>query len=90
MLLSKYASSSDDSLPTGHYQTISRYPLNGGFIHHYVRPACPKPSTLTIIPKQEPLATIQAKQSMPKVTIDWINYEGGVGSRFNPIIVEDD
>ena len=28
--------SSDDSLPTGTYQTISRYPLDGGFIHHYI------------------------------------------------------
>ena len=40
---------------------ISRYPLDGGFIHHYVRPANPEPSTSTIIPKQEPIATIQAK-----------------------------
>ena len=89
-LLSKYVSSSSDSLPIGDYQTISRYPLDGGFIHHYVRPAAPEPSTLTVIPKKEPLATIQAKQSMPKITIDWINYQGGVGSRFNPIIIEDD
>ena len=89
-LLSKYVSSSSDSLLTGDYQTISRYPLDGGFIHHYIRPAAPEPSTSTVIPKKEPLATIQAKWSMPKITIDWINYQGGVGSCFNPIIIEDD
>ena len=89
-LLSKYVSSSDDSLPTGSYQTVSRYPLDGGFIHHYVRPSNPEPSTSTIIPKQEQIATIQAKRSMPKVMIDWINYQRGAGSRFNPIIVKDD
>ena len=89
-LLSKYVSSSSDSLLTGDYQTISRYPLDGGFIHHYIWPAAPEPSTLIVIPKKEPLATIQAKRSMPKITIDWINYQGGVGSCFNPIIIEDD
>ena len=35
-LLSNYVSSSSDLLPIGDYQTISRYPLDGGFIHHYV------------------------------------------------------
>ena len=89
-LLSKYASSSSDSLPTGAYKTISRYPLDGGFIHHYVQPAAPEPSISTVIPKKEPLATIQAKRSMPKIMMDWINYQGGIGSRFNPIIIEDD
>ena len=58
---SRYKSSSPDSLPAGEYQTISRYPLDGGFIHHYVRPAPLEPSTSTIIPKREPLPTIQAK-----------------------------
>ena len=87
---SRYESSSPDSLPAGDYQTISRYPLDGGFIHHYVRPAPPEPSTSTVIPKQELLPTIQAKQTMPKVTMDWMTYQGGVGLRFNPIIVEDD
>ena len=98
-LLSKFVSSSDDSLPTGSYQTVSRYPLNGGFIHHYTRPANPELSTSTIIPKQEQffndispvqIATIQAKRSMPKVTMDWINYQGGIGSHFNPIIVKEE
>ena len=89
-LLSKYVSSSDDLSPSGSYQTVSRYPLDRGFIHHYIWPANPVPSTSTIIPKQEQIATIQAKRSMPKVTMDWINYQGGAGSRFNPIIVEDD
>ena len=89
-ILSKYESSSSNSLPTGDYQTISRYPLDRGFIHHYVRPAHPEPSTSIIVPKQEQIPTIQAKRSMPKVMMDWINYQGGVGSRFNPIIVEDD
>ena len=87
---SRYESSSPDSLPVGNYQTISRYPLNGGFIHHYVRPAPPEPSTSMVIPKQEPLPTIQAKQMMPKVMMDWITYQGGVGLRFNPIVIEDD
>ena len=58
---SQYESSSPDSLPAGNYQTISRYPLDGGFIHHYVRPAPLDPSTSMIIPKREPLPTIQAK-----------------------------
>ena len=79
-----------DDLPSGEYTTISRYPLDGGFIHHYVRPTNPKPSTSTIIPKKEPIPTIQAKCTMPKITMDWITYQGGMGSRFNPIIVEDD
>ena len=57
---SKSKSSSSDNLPTGDYKTISRYPLDGGFIHHYVQPGPPKASTSTIIPKQEPLPTIQA------------------------------
>ena len=89
-VLSRYASSSDDSLPSGDYQTVSRYPLDGGFIHHYVQPINPEPSTSTIIPKQEPLVTIQANRSMLKVKMDWINYQGGIGSQFNPIIIEDD
>ena len=89
-LLSKYVSPSDDSSPSGSYQTVSRYLLDRGFIHHYARPVNPEPSTSTIIPKQEQIVTIQAKQSMPKVTMDWINYQGGVGLCFNPIIVEDD
>ena len=49
-----------DDLPLGEYTTISCYPLNGGFIHHYVRPGPPEPSTSSIIPKKEPLPTIQA------------------------------
>ena len=88
--LSKYKSSSPDSLPAGDYQTISRYPLDGGFIHHYIWPAPPEPSTSTVIPKRELLPTIQVKRMMPKVTMDWMNYQGGVGSRFNPIVIEDD
>ena len=79
----------DDS-PSGEYTTISRYPLDGGFIHHYVRPGPSEPSTSLVIPKKESLPTIQATQTMPKVKIDWLMYQGGMGSRFNPIIVEDD
>ena len=79
-----------DDLPIGNYKTISRYPLDGGFIHHYVRLAAPKPSTSSIIPKEEPLLTIQATRTMPKIKINWLTYQGGMGSRFNPIIVEDD
>ena len=88
--LSKSKTSSVDNLPSGEYKTISRYPLDGGFIHHYVRPAPPEPSTSAIIPKQEPMPTIQATRTMPKITMDWISYQGGMGSRFNPIIIEDD
>ena len=79
-----------DNLPSGEYTTISRYPLEGGFIHHYVRPGPPEPSTSSIIPKKEPLPTIQATRTMPKIKVDWLTYQGGMGSRFNPIIVEDD
>ena len=58
--LSKSTTSPVDDLPSGEYQTISRYPLDGGFIHHYVRPGPSDPSTLSMIPKEEPLPTIQA------------------------------
>ena len=79
-----------DDLPLGEYTTISRYPLDGGFIHHYTRPGPPEPSTSSIIPKKEPLPTIQATRTMPTIKIDWLMYQGGMGTRFNPIIVEDD
>ena len=36
LLLSKFVSSSDDSLPTGSYRTVSRYPLDGGFMYDQV------------------------------------------------------
>ena len=85
-----FRDSSDDSLPTGLYQTISRYPLDGGFIHHYVRPSNPKPSSSNVKLEQQPLATMQANRTMPKVKIDWLTYQGGFGSRFNPILIEDD
>ena len=88
--LPKSETSSIDDLPTGDYKTISRYPLDGGFIHHYVRPGPPEPSTSAIIPKREPIPTIQVTCTMPKIMMDWISYQGGMGSRFNPIIVEDD
>ena len=83
-------SSPVDDLPLGKYTTISRYPLDGGFIHHYTRPGPPEPSTSSMLPKKEPLPTIQAMRTMPTVKIDWLMYQGGMGSRFNPIIVEDD
>ena len=82
--------SANNSLPTGAYQTISRYPLDRGFIHHYVRPSNPEPSSSNIKLEQQPLATIQVNRTMPKVKIDWLTYQGGFGSRFNPIIIEDD
>ena len=85
-----FCDSPDDSLLTGTYQTISRYPLDGGFIHHYVRPSNPEPSSSNVKLEQQPLATMQANRKMPKVTIDWLTYQGGFGSRFNPIIIEDD
>ena len=88
--LSKSKTPPADDLPAGDYKTISQYPLDGGFIHHYVRPAAPEPSTSVIIPKEEPLLTIQVTRTMPKVKVDWLTYQGGMGSRFNPIIVEDD
>ena len=84
---SKSISSSFDDLPTGVYTTVSRYPLNGGFIHHYTRPGREEPSTSTIQPKPEP---ISINQSARTITMDWLTYQGGMGSRFNPIIVEDD
>ena len=88
--LSKSETPVVDDLPIGDYKTISRYPLDGGFIHHYVRPGPSEPSTSSILPKEEPLPTIQATRTMPKVKINWLTYQGGMGSRFNPIIVEDD
>ena len=88
-LLSKYVSSSDDSLPVGSYQTVSRYPLDRGFIHYYVRPSNPEPSTSNTVPKQEQITTTQLNWQKPKVTMDWITYQGGIRSRFNPITVKD-
>ena len=85
-----FRDSSDDSLPTGTYQTISHCTLDGGFIHHYVRPSNPEPSSSNVKLEQQPLATMQANRTMPKVKIDWLTYQGGVGSRFNPILIEDD
>ena len=62
--------SSNDSSPSGSYQTISHYPLDGGFIHHYVRPSNPEPLSPNIKDKPLPLVTMQANQTMPKVKID--------------------
>ena len=90
VLSSKLETPAVDDLPIGDYKTISCYPLDGGFIHHYVRPAAPEPSTSSIIPKEEPLPTIQVTRTMPTIKINWLTYQGGMGSRFNPIIVEDD
>ena len=84
---SKSTSSSFDDLPTGDYTTVSRYPLDGGFIHHYTRPGREEPSTSAIQPKSEPTPINQIART---ITMDWITYQGGIGSRFNPIIVEDD
>ena len=84
---SKSISSSFDDLPTGVYTTVSRYPLDGGFIHHYTRPGREELSTSTIQPKPEP---ISINQSARTITMDWLTYQGGMGSRFKPIIVEDD
>ena len=58
--LSKSETSPADNLPVGDYKTISRYPLDGGFIHHYVRLGPSDPSNSLTIPKEEPLPTIQA------------------------------
>ena len=88
--LSKSITPPVDDSPSGEYTTISRYPLDGGFIHHYVQPGPPEPSTSSIIPKKELLPTIQATRTMPVVKINWLMYQGGIGSRFNPIIIEDD
>ena len=82
--------SSDNSLLTRTYQMISRYPLDGGFIHHYVRPSNPEPSSSNVKLEQKPLATMQANRTMPKVKIDWLTYQGGFGSRFNPILIKND
>ena len=82
--------SPDDSLPVGDYRTISRYPLDGGFIHHYVRPSNPEPSSSVVKLEQQSLPTMQENSTMPTVKIVWPTYQGGFGSRFNPIIIEDD
>ena len=58
--LSKSETPLADDLPVGDYKTISCYPLDGGFIHHYVQPGLSDPSTSSTIPKEEPLPTIQA------------------------------
>ena len=29
-------------------------------------------------------------KALKRIRVDWVNYQGGIGSRFNPIIIEDD
>ena len=29
-------------------------------------------------------------KALRTIQVDWLNYQGGIGSRFNPIIIEDD
>ena len=32
----------------------------------------------------------QIQQDIEGGQIDWVNYQGGIGTRYNPIIIEDD
>ena len=64
------------------------YSIEGGFIHHYVGP-CHSPTTSETghqIKTQTSLTVIEERMQQ----MDWINYQGGSGTQFNPIIVEED
>ena len=98
-------SSSSELSPSIHsHKTISRYLLDGEFIHHYVQPV-PTASETACHHEQffnniSPICrwtspTVWQERTQPKVetntfTFNWINYQGGSGSHLNPIVIEDD
>ena len=48
-----------------------------------------------IVPIQETQEELEQQierqiKSLRTIRVDWLNYQGGIGSRFNPIIIEDD
>ena len=102
---SSVLSSSSESSPLIHsHKTISRYSLDGGFIHHYVQPSPTASKTAhrreqffnNVSPiRRQTSPTVWQEWTQPKVetnrfTFNWINYQGGSGSRLNPIVIEDD
>ena len=102
---SSASSSSSESSPSIHsHETISRYSLDEGFIHHYIWPPptaskmaqhCEQFFNNISLIRRWTSPTVWQEWTLPKVktnqlTFDWINYQGGSGSHLNPIIIEDD
>ena len=52
----------------------------------------PNPDIVPIQETQEELEQQIEEQmkSLRTIQVDWLTYQGGIGSRFNPIIIEDD
>ena len=102
---SSISSSSSKSLPLIHsHKMISRYSIDGGFIHHYTQPSptasetaqCHEQFFNNISPIRRWVSlTVWQERTQPKmeknkIIFDWINYQGGSGSQLNPIVIEDD
>ena len=95
---SQSSSSSASSPSIGRTHTISRIPLEGGFIHNYTRqPPSSEPSRQReqffncISPiHARTTPTIWAERTLNRTRLDWTVYQGGVGTWLNPIVIEDD
>ena len=96
---SSWSSSSSALSPSvGQIHTVSHEPLEGGFIHNYTRqPPSSEPSRWReqffnwISPiHARTTPTIWAEQTLNRTRLDWTIYQGGVGTRLNPIVIEDD
>ena len=95
---SQSSSSSASSPSIGWIHTISCKPLEGGFIHNYSwQPPSSEPSHQReqffnrISPiRTQTTPTIWAKRTLNRTRLDWTVYQGGAGTRLNPIIIEDD
>ena len=96
---SSWSSSSSASSPSiGRIHTISCEPLEGGFIHNYTRqPPSSEPSQrreqifnhISLI-RARTMPTIWAEHTLNRTRLDWTVYQGGAGTRLNPIVIEDD
>ena len=95
---SRSSSSSASSPSIDRIHTISRYPLEGGFIHNYTRQ---QPSSEPSRQREQffnsisPIharktPTIWAECTLNRTRLDWSVYQGGAGTRLNPIVIEDD
>ena len=95
---SQSSSSSASSPSIDRIHTISRYPLEGGFIHNYTRQQpSSEPSRQrerffnSISPiRARTTPTIWAERTLNRTRLDWTVYQGGASTRLNPIVIEDD
>ena len=90
--------SSASSPSIGRIHTISVTPLEGGFIHNYTRqspssePARRREQFFNRISpiRARTTPTIWAERTLNRTRLDWTVYQGGAGTRLNPIVIEDD